>query len=172
MAVWDFVRLLATATIALLVAQPILAEPPAGKRYAVLVGVKEYQHADLDRLRYPENDVVQLGKVLEQLGYQILSLTDREGAKVPERRPTRANIDRAVKATLKRTGRSDVVVVALAGHGIQPDGSADSYFCPVDANPSVFLVEHVGRSRLRPRRRRRLAHRRDSAERQRGDQEC
>jgi len=128
---------LLSALCCLGVALGVSAQPPAGKRLAVLVGVKEYKHADLDPLRYCENDVVELGRVLKSLGYDVTLLTEREGAKDSARMPTRDNIERAIKSSLKNVGRDDVVLVALAGHGIQPDGAADSYFCPVDAKPAV-----------------------------------
>jgi uncharacterized caspase-like protein len=32
--------------------------------------------------------------------------------------------------------KRDTVLVALSGHGLQPEGTKGSYFCPSDANPT------------------------------------
>jgi TPR repeat protein len=111
-------------------------EQPSKKR-ALLVGVKQYQHAALDALKYTENDAVELAPVLRDAGFQVTLLCDSEGVKDVKRQPTRANIDRELKAVLQGVGRDHVVLVGLAGHGLQPDGAAESYFCPTDANPSI-----------------------------------
>src|SRR5438874_4525873 len=71
-----------------------LAAPPQGKRYAVLVGVKEYHHGKLKDLDYPEADVEELAKVLERAGYEVVLLTGAEGRRDDGRRPTLANIRR------------------------------------------------------------------------------
>jgi len=116
------------------------AEPsrkPPGKRLALVVGVKEYKHAALDSLKYTENDAAELAAVLRAAGYRVTLMSDSEGEKNDARHPTRVNIDRELKAMLKGIGRDDVVLVGLAGHGLQPDGTAESYFCPADANPSI-----------------------------------
>lgn len=107
------------------------------RKLALLVGVREYRHAALEKLRYTENDVVELAPLLRAAGFQTTLLCDGEGAKHAGSRPTKANFDTALKALLKDIGRDDVVLVALAGHGLQPEGAAESYFCPSDANPTI-----------------------------------
>ncbi len=44
----------------------------------------------------------------------------------------------------KRVTKNDLILVGLSGHGLQPRGSGDSYFCPADANPT-FNVKDEGR---------------------------
>src|SRR5262249_6005556 len=66
-----------------------LAQPPAGKKYAVLVGVKDYDHAGLRNLDYPVNDVVKLGELLGKHGYQVTLL--RSGAAEAGLRRARAS---------------------------------------------------------------------------------
>jgi WD40 repeat protein len=113
------------------------AQADGQKKRALLVGVKQYQHAALDALKYTENDAAELAPVLRDAGFQVTLLCDSEGAKDAKKQPTRTNIDRELKAILQGVGRDDVVLVGLAGHGLQPDGAAESYFCPADANPSI-----------------------------------
>jgi hypothetical protein len=128
--------LLAAATCALACAA-LLADGPtsAGKKYALLVGVKEYEHSALTNLRYTENDVTELAKLLEANGYEVVVLTAAAGKENPKRLPTKANIERAMRALLDGCKRNDTVLIGLAGHGLQFADQDDCYFCPLDAKP-------------------------------------
>src|SRR4051794_30126976 len=108
----------------------LLAAPPQGRRFAVFVGVKEYDHAKLKALDYPENDAADLARLLGQAGYEVVLLTGAEGKREEGRRPTLANIRSQLEAVLRQCKRHDTVLVGLAGHGLQFDGKKDSYFCP------------------------------------------
>jgi formylglycine-generating enzyme required for sulfatase activity len=107
----------------------------SGRNYALLVGVREYEHPRLSPLSFTENDAVKLGEVLQQAGYEVVVLTDSLGYKDATFKPTKANIQRHLGSLLARCHRQDAIVVALAGHGIQFDGDSDSFFCPMDAKP-------------------------------------
>ena len=106
-----------------------------GKRFALLVGVKNYNHSGLDDLQFTERDVTELKKVLEEGGFRVTLLTTTEGKGDPSKAPTKANIDAAISKVLTGVGKHDLVLVALAGHGLQPTGSSEQFFCPFDANP-------------------------------------
>jgi len=112
-------------------------EKSAGKRLALVVGVNRYKHAKLDPLEFAERDAEELAKLLGGQGYRVVLMTAAEGQRDPKRLPTRQNIDLQVKELLKDVGRDDLIVVGLAGHGIQPDGSAECFYCPQDANPTI-----------------------------------
>ena len=56
---------LAAAALALL---PLLAQQPKGKRYALLVGVNEYDSKHLGALSYPEADVTETADGLPFVG--------------------------------------------------------------------------------------------------------
>ena len=111
-----------------------------GKKRAVLIGVKEYDHAGFSPLYYSENDVVELAKVLKPQGYDVVLLCDSAGKADEKRSPTRANILRELKATLDQCKRNDLMLVGLAGHGLQYKGEdakvKGSYFCPSDGHPN------------------------------------
>jgi formylglycine-generating enzyme required for sulfatase activity len=124
---------LALASATVLVCTVVLAQPPAGRKIAVLVGVKAYNHGALPDLDYTERDVEDLARLLEPAGYQVSLLTG--GARDARLKPTLANIQRELEATLKDVTKRDTVLVALSGHGLQPEGTKESYFCPCDANP-------------------------------------
>ena len=117
---------------ALLVAALAPAADPA--RYAVLVGVNQYQSRDLPALRFAVNDADALAKVLRPLGYKVILLTDASPTK-----PTKANVDAALKRILGGAVKGDTVLVGLSGHGLQfgTDKSAGAYFCPLDAVPAA-----------------------------------
>jgi formylglycine-generating enzyme required for sulfatase activity len=114
---------------------PLLSREQPGKRYAILVGVKAYNHAALPDLEYTERDVEDLEQLLTPAGYKVTLLTTAAGAKDEARRPTLANIRNSLAAVLKDVTKHDTVLIALAGHGVQPDGGKESYFCPLDAKP-------------------------------------
>jgi hypothetical protein len=66
---------LSTLTAVLLAAAavlPLAGQEPQGKKYALLVGVKAYEHSKLPNLEYTENDVVALAKVLRGAGYEAV----------------------------------------------------------------------------------------------------
>jgi formylglycine-generating enzyme required for sulfatase activity len=111
-----------------------------GKRYALLVGVREYDHAKLPPLKYTENDVEELARVLKQAGYhEVFLLTTTRGEKTAASKPTAANIRKKLKGLLDKVTRRDVVLIGLAGHGVQYTVKVDgkdrdeSFFCPSDA---------------------------------------
>jgi formylglycine-generating enzyme required for sulfatase activity len=106
-----------------------------GKRYALLVGVREYRHEKLPDLKYSDRDVEELAGLLRPAGYQVTLLSTTAGKQEERRRPTLANIRRELSAILKEVGKHDVVLIALSGHGLQPEGGKDSFFCPADSNP-------------------------------------
>ena len=104
--------------------------PTSASRYAVLVGVNDYEKCD--DLRYGKADVTALAKKLVEIGFDrrdIVVLTDGN-----EIRPTRRNIREQLEATLKVADSEDLVILALSGHGAMIGGK--SYFCPSDARPT------------------------------------
>jgi hypothetical protein len=114
------------------------AEPrrAAGKRYALLVGVKEYEHSSLSNLRYTENDVAALAKLLRPAGYQVALLCDSAGQRNARNKPTLRNIQAQLRVLLARCTKRDTVLIAFAGHGVQLGGRKDAFFCPCDARPN------------------------------------
>jgi formylglycine-generating enzyme required for sulfatase activity len=135
------------AALAVLVVLPLVGrdeKKPKGKKYALLVGVKEYDHARLGKLRFTENDVKELAEVLQDRSAGFTSvrlLATAAGEKREADKPTAANIRAALKELLAKKTRRDTVLVAFSGHGIQlkvKDGDKakekdEAFFCPSDA---------------------------------------
>jgi carboxyl-terminal processing protease len=133
----------ALLTILLLSTLTLAGGNSGGRKYAVLVGVQEYKHEKLPALQYSENDVVELAKVLRKAGYFVTLLCDSVGKKDAALVPTKTNIERAVKETLRKCDRGDTVIVALAGHGVQFETQKDAFFCPVDARPLATATDSL-----------------------------
>src|SRR5947209_3062908 len=143
-------RLLGVSALAIVLGFviPAWTDTPKGKSYALLIGVKDYgERATLGPLKYTENDVEELAKVLDKPGSpfhgNVRLLTCTRGKKKAADAPTAANIHQAIQALIKGKGKHDTLLVALAGHGVQlevkdpkakqkPKGYA--YFCPQDAD--------------------------------------
>lgn len=115
----------------------LLGATSYAERYAVLVGVEDYEHADLrsPQLEYSVDDATELAEVLRGYGYRVVVLTDDTGASDPRLKPTRGNIDKAVRQAVGKCQRDDTLLVGLAGHGLQFAGEKEAYFCPIDARP-------------------------------------
>jgi hypothetical protein len=128
---------------ALLPGRARAGDAPRGKKYALLVGVKEYNHNKLPNLRYTENDVEALATILsEHAGFHSVTvLTTTRGRSSPAARPTAANVKAALRKLMTRRTKHDLLLVALSGHGLQlklkdARPKDQSFFCPADADPA------------------------------------
>jgi hypothetical protein len=112
---------------------------PADRNLAILVGILGYEDPQFQALAHTENDVEQLGKVLGGASYEVTLLTTTRGKTDPAARPTARNIRARLGQVLSTATRDDLVLVALAGHGISArieqrgNTRTESYFCPSDA---------------------------------------
>ena len=134
-------RLVGTAFAVVLASTTPSAAQDDGQRYAVLVGVNEYDHAKLSPLKYAENDATAMRDVLKAGGYDTTLLTAALGKTDAKSAPTKDNVEKAIKDVLDKAKRRDTVVVSLAGHGLQFDKGKGAYFCPRDAAPSADKAE-------------------------------
>src|SRR4051812_17019757 len=104
---------------------PVLSQNAEGQRYALLVGVNEYHHTGFRNLEFAANDARELADLLKANGYEAVLQTNRQA--------TLEQVRGQLKSLLAKRGRHDLVLVALAGHGLQFDDGG--YFCPHDAEP-------------------------------------
>ena len=105
-----------TVAVALITSGQAMAQAPAGKKIALLIGVNEYDKRGFRDLMYAERDVEELAKLLKPAGYEIHLLT---GSSRGLKRATLANVKKAIEAVLKDRNKRDLVLVAFAGHGLQ-----------------------------------------------------
>ncbi len=136
----------ATAIILTVAAISTAEEQVVPQRFALLVGVNEYDHNKLKALRFAENDVSALAVVLKSAQYQVTLLTTKTDN--TELKPTKVNIENQLKQILQQCHKGDTVVIAFSGHGLQFEGEPDAFFCPVDARPfktNIDTLVSIGR---------------------------
>jgi hypothetical protein len=122
-------------------APPPPSPRPAPERWAIVVGVGQYEDPGIPRLRYTVPDAEAVYQLLTGPGgfkrEHVLLLTDRS-----ERKPTLRNLKWALGTFLSRSAKKDdTVVIFFAGHGapeidprgLERDGIA-KYLVPLDAD--------------------------------------
>ena len=94
------------------------------KRQALVIGNSDYAYAGM--LANPVNDANAIGKTLEQLGFEVTTVTDANQKKM----------ERSIRDFGKQLKRNKGVgLFYFAGHGMQFDG--ENYLLPTDIDPST-----------------------------------
>jgi hypothetical protein len=124
--------------------EPVRTETPApalpagasGDRFAVVVGIAEYEHANrggLSNLIYADDDARAFADILLRLGWSRshVNLLVNEQA-------TRRNVLIALESWLTKAGPSDQIVLFWAGHGFpDPADPEKVYFACYDTDVTV-----------------------------------
>jgi hypothetical protein len=92
------------------------------KRYALLIGVRDYVDPGISRLPHTVADVVALEEVLTKAGYMVLTLHSAQTAL--HLLPTRANIWEGLDHLLADIQPNDLLLLHFGGHGEVRDGKA------------------------------------------------
>lgn len=107
-----------------------------GERWAVVVGISEYEHSGIQNLRYADRDAEQFAQFLvsDRAGLggfdpdNVLLLTNEDA--------TYRRLRGALYEWLKQPTEDDIVYIFWAGHGTpDPDRLHDLYLLPYDAEP-------------------------------------
>jgi uncharacterized caspase-like protein len=121
----------------LLCSNSLFADDPR-EYFALVVGVGKYPPTKFCNLPGAEPDANDLAKTLIDQGYpkeNVTVLTNSRGASEdPLLTPNAENIRREIDLLLDHRQPTDVVVIAMAGHGLQLKGEPYA-FCPFDADP-------------------------------------
>lgn len=105
------------------IALPALAETPRPLRgVALVIGQSNYEHLTL--LANPANDARAMEQLLDNLGFEVVPVTDRDGKRL------KRDLDRFVEDA----EGADAAVVYYSGHGIE--AGDESWLVPVDADVS------------------------------------
>jgi hypothetical protein len=129
---------------ALVHSQTVDAWPRKAKRFALVIGVDEYQDTQISKLNGASNDAKSLANALvEYAGFpadQVILFTADQPS---ERRPTRGNILRRLSNLRTIVPKDGLLLVSFAGHGIERDRRA--YLLPSDAqvNGDIALLEET-----------------------------
>lgn len=94
----------------------------AGRRVALLIGNRDYEHQTA--LGTPLNDINLIEKTLKDLGFDEI-----------DKRPNlkKQDMERAIQRFITRSSGADVAVFYYAGHGQQPRNGGRNFLLPVDA---------------------------------------
>ena len=118
--------------------------PRKAKRFALIIGVDEYQDTQIGKLDGASNDAKSLANALIEYGGfpadQVILFTSDQPS---ERRPTRGNILRRLSNLRTIVPKDGLLLVSFAGHGIERDRHA--YLLPTDAqvNGDLALLEET-----------------------------
>jgi Caspase domain len=118
--------------------------PRKAKRFALIIGVDEYQDSQITKLEGASNDAKMLADALIQYGGfpsdQVVLFTSDQPA---DRRPTRGNILRRLSNLRSVVPQDGLLLIAFAGHGMERGGHA--YLLPTDAqvNGDIALLEET-----------------------------
>ena len=141
--------IIAAFVLALPAAAPA-ADPPAGSRFALVVGVEKYDGTGLRNLSYAEKDAHDLADELRRHGYAVTLLTRRAFKETDNdwQSPTAANIrDQLRTGVLAGRRPGDTVLVALSGHGAHLKSTDKLYFCPqggkLDRPDTLLPIDEV-----------------------------
>src|SRR6185295_7825681 len=118
---------------------PVKELPPKAKRFALVIGVDDYQDTQINRLEGSTNDAKALADALVQYagfpGDQVILLASDQPA---QRLPTRGNILQFLSNLRGLVPEDGLLLVSFAGHGIERGGRG--YLCPSDARTSGTLT--------------------------------
>ena len=125
-------------------------EIAAPKLYVIVAGVSDYKGTELD-LRYAAADAKNMAEAFELAGTRWLGATSvkvrrfaSESGSSEAEAATKANIQAAFAAVAKDATSTDIVVVYLAGHGVNQGGNVDDYFFLTgDAETAELTIPEV-----------------------------
>lgn len=128
-------------------ARPRYESSGGGEKWAVIVGVNEYDDPNILPLKYAVSDAQALYDLLtdpNQGGFErdnVILLTDDT-----EPMPTRTEILRALTTLRKAVSPTDTVFLSFSGHGIEQDGIA--YLIPRDGVLDILADEAISMERF------------------------
>jgi hypothetical protein len=97
-------------------------EDNKGKRYAISVGINNYNDSGINDLSKARNDAKILGKVLQTNGQfnPIYIMTDDIDPRKDKNRlyPTKSNIEQRLDSVLENIRSQDMLVFFFSGHGV------------------------------------------------------
>jgi len=121
------------------------------KRYAVVVGVSEYED-DISSLPFAKNDAVRISSILSQIAsfgedrVYLLANGTESSSSIHAIQPTRANILQKLKYICDAAGTDDLILFYFAGHGAEVSKSPYLLSCDTKMdvlNRTALNVEEI-----------------------------
>jgi uncharacterized caspase-like protein len=106
-----------------------------GKRWAVCVGVNNYNDDNIVKLKNAVNDALGLGKTLSDNGDfdKVITVVDDYEHFQDKNLPTKANIEKRIDYILSFASPDDLIVFSFSGHGIS-DSKGEGYLVVQDTD--------------------------------------
>ncbi len=128
-----------------LVVQQVKELPAKSKRFALVIGVDEYQDEQINRLSGAGNDAKALADALVRYaGFPADQVILLASDQPQQRQPNRGNILQYLSNLRGIVPEDGLLVVSFAGHGVEREGRG--FLCPSDARigGSIALLESTG----------------------------
>src|ERR1051326_3714670 len=116
--------------------------------WAVIIGINDFQHPRVPKLRYAVNDARSVQEALLAQGFKrerIITLLDAKA--------TKTGIERALGDEMRlKVGKDDRVLVFFAGHGKTDrvgESDEEGYLIPVDGDPGALYSTGISMEGLR-----------------------
>lgn len=103
-----------------------------GKRYAILVGINDYVDNAILSLSTARNDAVDLGRTLEEAGWDKVFVLRDDLDYRDQNFPNRTNIENSVYLLAELVDPDDTIFFFFSGHGVSTENGAQ--LLPVDAS--------------------------------------
>ncbi len=112
---------------------PSVADASPGMKWAICIGVSDYEDPDLADLPFARNDARDLGRALKSRGGfdRVMVLTDDRNPKDSEY-PSRKNLLAAFERARSGLEREDTLLIFFSGHGVT-DPAGRGFLLPADA---------------------------------------
>jgi len=126
----------------------VRVKEPIGKRYALLVGVGDYDNPSINDLPACVNDVEDLATMLQEAnrgGFEVMKLVSN---KTPQKDddPTGTSVLRSLKAIVNQAKPEDLLLFYFSGHGYYLKNTEESYLLTEEAD-----VDFLNRTALSSR---------------------
>ena len=114
----------------------------SGKRWAIVMGVNNYDDARVRDLEFAANDARLMAAALEQSGLYdgVYLFADGE----PNAEPTFDNVLMKLSVVTKNAGPNDMILFFFSGHGFPDDQEGHNYLVAKNTNVDLLLKTGIG----------------------------
>lgn len=117
-----------------------------GQRWAVVIGISDYQHPEIPDLHYAHRDAEAFYDFLK--GANGGAFADDHIRLLTNGKATKEEVSKSLTEFLAQTQKNDLVMIYFAGHGFSM-GQGYSYFLTYDSNPynieeTALNMEEIG----------------------------
>ena len=120
-----------------------------GKRWAIVVGVNNYDDPRVNDLQFAVNDAKIVSEALRSSGLFDRVFLFADGAKGDfDEEPTFMNILKKVNVVSQNAGPDDMILFYFSGHGFPDPKEGHNYLAAKDTDPDMLLKSGIGLQEL------------------------